>query len=78
MLPVINCSADLVNPALKKSVLALSSSSTTLATIEHELAKAQTMLVRAAVFDLLRTGGIVAPSLHTQRLSLHTILEPAQ
>jgi len=78
MLPVINCSADLVNTALKKSVLALSSSSTTLATIEHELGKTQTMLVRAAVFDLLRTGGIVAPSLHTQRLSLHTILEPAQ
>lgn len=78
MLPVINCCANLVTPALKKSVLALSRSSITLATVESKLAKAQTMLVRAAVFDLLRTGGLVAPSLHTQRLSLHIILEPAQ
>lgn len=78
MLPVINCCANLVTPALKKSVLALSNPSITLFTIERELAKAQPMLVRAAVFDLLRTGHLAAPSLHTQRLSPHTVLEPAQ
>lgn len=78
MLPVINCSANLVTPALKKSILALSNASITLLAMERELAKAQPMLVRAAVFDLLRTGGLAAPSLHIQKLSLHTVLEPIQ
>lgn len=78
MLPVINCSANLVPPALKKSVLALANASITLLSMERELAKSQPMLVRAAAFDLLRTGGLVAPSLHTQKLSLHTVLEPIQ
>lgn len=78
MLPVLNCSANFVPPALKKSVLALSNASITLLAMERELAKAQPMLVRAAVFDLLRTGHLTAPSLHTQKLSLHTVLEPIQ
>jgi len=77
MLPVINCSVNLVAPSLKKSVLSLCSTTITLLTVEHELDKSQPMLVRAAVFDLLRTGDLVAPSLHTQQLSLHTVLEPA-
>jgi hypothetical protein len=47
-------------------------------TVERELTKMQQMLVRTAVFDLLRTGGLAAPSLHTQKLSLHTLLEPIQ
>ena len=76
MLPVINCSVNLVPPALKKSVLALCNASIPLLAMERELAKAQPMLVRAAVFDLLRSGGLAAPSLHTQKLSLHTVLEP--
>lgn len=78
MLPVLNCSVNLVTPALKRSVLALCNASITLLAVERELAKTQPMLVRTAVFDLLRTGRLAAPSLHTQRLSLHTILEPAQ
>jgi hypothetical protein len=78
MLPVINCSANLVPPALRKSVLALSNASITLLSMERELARAQTMLVRAAVFDLLRTGALAAPSPHTPKLSLHTVLEPIQ
>ena len=76
MLPVINCSATLVSPALRKSVLSLCKAPITLLAIERELAKKQPMLVRAAVFDLLRTGALAAPSLHTQRLSLHIALEP--
>jgi hypothetical protein len=78
MLPVINCSVNLVTPALKRSVLALCNPSITLLTVERELTKMQQMLVRTAVFDLLRTGGLAAPSLHTQKLSLHTLLEPIQ
>ena len=78
MLPVINCSASSVEPALKKSIVAFSNLPIPLLAIEREFAKAQPMLVRAAVFDLLRTGALLAPSLHTQRLSLQTILEPAQ
>lgn len=78
MLPVINCSATLVSPALKRSVLSVCKASITLLAVERELAKKQPMLVRAAVFDLLRIGHLSAPSLHTQRLSLHTTLEPIQ
>lgn len=78
LLPVVNCSVNLVTPALKQSVLALCNASITLLAVERELAKAQPMLVRTAVFDLLRTGGLAAPSLHTQKLSLHTLLEPIQ
>ena len=77
MLPVINCCNGLVTPALKKSALALAKLPITLLALEGYLAKTQPMLLRAAVFELLRTGDLVAPSLHTQRLSLHTILEPA-
>ena len=33
-------------------------------------------VVRGTIFDLLRTGQLMAPSLHTQALSLHTIVEP--
>ena len=78
MLPVINCCNGLVTPALRKSVLALANFPITLLAMEGALAKTQPMLLRAAVFDLLRTGGLVASALHTQRLNLHTILEPAQ
>jgi hypothetical protein len=48
---------------LRKSILALSNASITLLSMERELARAQPMLVRAAVFDLLRTGALAAPSL---------------
>jgi len=78
MLPVINCAATLAPPALKQSILDLVSTPITLMALERELFKAQPMLLRAAIFDLLRTGGISAPSLRTERLSLHTILEPVQ
>ncbi len=78
MLPVINCCSGLMSPALKKSVLTLANVPITLLSMEGALAKSQPMLLRAAAFELLRTGVLVAPSLHTQRLSLHTILEPAQ
>ena len=78
MLPVINCCSGLLTPALKQSVLALANFPIPLLSMEGALAKTQPMLLRAAVFELLRIGALLAPSLHTQRLSLHTILEPAQ
>jgi len=46
-----------------------------LSRIEHELSVGDPSLVRAAVFDLLRTGQLRAPSLHTQALSPHTLVE---
>lgn len=76
MLPAINCSAALVPPDLKQSILRMVCTPIALMAVERELCKAQPMLVRAAIFDLLRTGDISAPSLHKERLSLHTILEP--
>ena len=33
-------------------------------------------VVRGTIFELLRTGQLMAPSLHTQALSLHTLVEP--
>lgn len=78
MLPVINCAGDLVTHALKKSILGFVDSSITLMGIERALATTEPMLARAAVFELLRTGALGAPSLHTERLSLHTIMEPVQ
>jgi hypothetical protein len=57
-------------------VLSLARESTALSRIEHELPLSDPSLVRAAVFDLLRTGQLRAPSLHTQALSPHTLVEP--
>jgi len=49
-----------------------------LSLVEHELAVGDPSLVRGAIFELLRTGRLLAPSLHSQALSLHTPIEPAR
>ena len=47
-----------------------------LSLIEHELWVGDPAVVRGAIFELLRKGQLMAPNLHTQALSLQTLVEP--
>ena len=67
----------LSSKAVVKSVLSLVCRPLALAVIESELSFGDPAVVRGAVFELLRTGQLMAPSLHTQPLSMHTMVEPA-
>lgn len=49
-----------------------------LSRIEREHAVGDPMLVRGAIFELLRTGALAAPSLHTQRLGHASVIEPVR
>jgi hypothetical protein len=77
MLPVINATRTLLPKVLAKSVLSFVRDPIALAHIEHQFSIGDPSLVRGAIFELLRTGGLCAPALHTQPLSLHTLFEPA-
>ena len=77
MLPVINATRTLLPRSLAKSVLSFVHEPIALARIEHQFSIGDPSLVRGVIFELLRTGGLCAPALHTQPLSLHTLLEPA-
>ena len=77
MVPVINATRDLMPKALLRSVLGLVRKPLALSFVEQELAVGDPSIVRGAIFELLRTGQLLAPSLHAQPLSLHTALEPA-
>jgi hypothetical protein len=77
MLPVINATRTLLPRGLAKSVLSFVHEPIALARIEHQFSIGDPSLVRGVIFELLRTGGLCAPALHTQPLSLHTLLEPA-
>ena len=76
MIPVINASRGLAPKALPQSVLRLVRKPLALSFVEHELAAGDPTLVRGVIFELLRTGQLMAPSLHTQPLSFHTAVEP--
>ena len=76
MIPVINATRDVQPKALVKSVLSLVRRPLALSLVEHELSVGDPAVVRGTIFDLLRTGQLMAPSLHTQALSLHTLVEP--
>jgi hypothetical protein len=76
IVPVINATRDLVPKALPQSALRLVHKPLALSFVEHELAAGDPSIVRGAIFELLRTDQLSAPSLHTQPLSLHTALEP--
>ena len=78
MLPVINCTRALVPEPLKKAVLKFVGAPTALSRIESEFSAGDPMLARGAVFELLRTGALAAPSLHTDHLCLHSTIEPIQ
>lgn len=76
MIPVINATRGTTPKNLVKSVLSLVRRPLALSLVEHELAVGDPAVVRGTIFELLRTGQLMAPSLHTQALSLHTVLEP--
>ena len=77
MLPVINATRTLLPKGLAKSVLSFVREPIALARIEHQFSIGDPSLVRGVIFELLRTGGLCAPALHTLPLALHTLLEPA-
>ena len=76
MIPVINATRGTAPKTLIKSVLSLVRRPLALSLVEHELSVGDPAVVRGTIFDLLRTGQLMAPSLHTQALSLHTLVEP--
>ncbi len=78
MLPVITATRGLVPRSLLRAATDLVREPVALSLVEHELAVGDPSLVRGAIFELLRTGRLLAPSLHSQALSLHTTIEPAR
>lgn len=78
MLPVITATRGLVPNNLLRAATKLVREPVALSFVEHELAVGDPCLVRGAIFELLRTGRLLAPSLHSQALSLHTTIEPAR
>jgi len=77
MLPVINATRLLLPKSLSRSILGRVHEPESLARVERDLAVGDPAIVRGAIFELLRTGRLRAPSLHLQPLDLHLILEPA-
>jgi hypothetical protein len=78
MLPVINATRPAITRALTTSVRKLVVGPSPLAEIEQHLSVGDPTLVRGAIFDMLRTAQLAAPTLHDSPLSLHTIVEPMQ
>ena len=76
MIPVINATRGTAPKNLLKSALSLVRRPLALSLVEHELSFGDPAVVRGTIFELLRTGQLMAPSLHTQPLSLHTLVEP--
>jgi len=76
MIPVINATRGTVTNTLVNSVLSLVRRPLALSLVEHELSVGDPAVMRGTIFELLRTGQLMAPSLHTQALSLHTLVEP--
>lgn len=76
ILPVINATRTLLPKSLAKSIVAFVREPVALACIEHQFSVGDPPLVRGVIFDLLRTGRLCAPALHTRALSLQTLLEP--
>ena len=77
MIPVINATRGLASKNLIRYALNLIRSPLALSRVEHELSPGEPSLVRGTIFELLRQGRLSAPSLHTQRLTLNTVVEPA-
>ena len=77
MLPVVTVTRTLLPKGLAHSMLRFVRTPLALSLIEHQFSMGDPPLVRGAIFELLRTGQLQAPSLHNQPLSLHTLLEPA-
>ena len=77
IIPVINATRGTAPKILIKSVLRLVHRPLALSLVEHELSVGDPAVVRGTIVKLLRTGQLMAPSLHTQALSLHTLVGPA-
>ena len=77
MLPIVNATRNVVPRSLLGAVLDHVCGPVPLGSLEQELSVGDPCLIRGAIFEQLRTGRIEAPSLHTETLSLHTVLEAA-
>ena len=78
ILPVVTSCQDLLMTPLLDAVRRFVSRPTQLTHIEQEFAIMDLTLVRAAVFTLLHSGRLSAPSLWIEPLSLLTRFEPAE
>ena len=76
MLPDINSARSSISKATMKSVSRLVREPLSLAAIERQFSNGDPTVIRAALFEMLRIGELMAPALSTQPLSLHTRLEP--
>jgi hypothetical protein len=78
MLPVTNGTRSESTRSLARAVLDCVREPVTLGCVEQQLATGDPSVIRGTIFELLRTGRLNAPSLHTRPLSLQTLLEPAR
>ena len=69
MLPVINVTRKQLPKRLFDSILRRVHETVSLARMEHELSTGDPAIVRGTLFDLLRTGRLLAPSLRVDTLS---------
>ncbi|WP_213959852.1 hypothetical protein [Variovorax sp. dw_954] len=65
-----------IQPSLTLSIFPHVREPMALSSLERAFAMGDPPVVRGAVFELLRTGRLSAPSLHRQPLTLHTLFEP--
>ena len=77
MLPVINATRGLLPKRLLNSIAHGVRQPTALGRLEHAFSINDPVIVRGAILDLLRTGSLVAPSLHVEVLSMHTPIKAA-
>ncbi len=77
MLPVINATRGLFPRGLTEAVINFVDKPAALSQVEHALSAGDPSLIRGAIFEVLRAGRLRAPALHTQSLSLSTLLEPS-
>lgn len=76
MIPVINATRSTAPKTLTKSVLSPVRRPLALSHVEHALSAGDPAVVRGTIFELIRTGQLMAPCLDAQALSLHTLVEP--
>jgi hypothetical protein len=76
MLPMIVSTRAWLPAALTQSIVAHVREQMALFRIERTFATGDPPVVRGAIFELLRTGRLSAPSLHSQPLTPHTLFGP--
>jgi hypothetical protein len=78
MLPAINASRGAISKSTLKAMCNFVREPMPLAAIERKFGSTDPSVVRATAFELLRTGLLTAPELHTRSLSTNTLLEPVR